>query len=172
MAIPLALSLLLVAAMSQAAAPTATTTARATPATPEFRIPTANVRRAYLYPNGKNLSAGPGKKLVAIDVEFGNFDSGLDLDDVELIDSASGQVLEAGPEIAFLRSDGTFYSWRKATPDGRMRTLLIFEVAKRVRAVRIRLWDDILTPSPIPFAPSGPRLPAERPGTGHPPARE
>lgn len=133
-------------------------------ARPRFRVPVVVVHRAYVCPSSRSWKAKRGNKLVAIDLDFQNIDSGLDLDDVELLDASSGRVLEAAPEAAFLEPDGRFHAWRHPPPSGIRRVLLVFEVPARVRAVRVQLWDDILTPSPITFAPRGPSLPPERPG--------
>jgi hypothetical protein len=123
--------------------------------------PSAIVRKAYRYSDA-GWKPSPGTQLVAVDIEFRNFDSGLDLDDVEIIDAATGHVLEAGPEIAFLDSDGRFFAWHKAPPNGPMRPLLIFEIPNTVKAIQLQHWGDRLTPSPVTIAPSGPTLPPQR----------
>ncbi len=159
--------LFFVLVLCQASAPTPTARAAAVPspaARRQFRIPTVRVHRAYVYPHSASWQPRQGHKLVAIDLDFRNIDAGFDLDDVQLLESPSDQPLEAAAEAAFLHPDGRFFAWRRPPPSGIRRVLLVFEIPSMVTAVRIRLWDDILTPAPITFAPSGPALPPERPG--------
>jgi len=112
------------------------------PSSPQF---TSIVRDAYRYAGNDKLKAGPGKQLVAIDIEFTGYDNGLDLDDVEILDATNSQVFDAAPEIAFLHADGTLYSWNEKDPDSPMRVLLVYEIPKTVKKIQLRLWDEALT---------------------------
>jgi len=121
------------------------------------------VHRAWVCPESGGWKARDGRKVVAIDLDFWNVDSGLDLDDVELVDTATGETLDAGAEAAFLHPDGRFHAWHDAPPSGLRRVLLVFEVPSSVRSVRLRHWGDLLTPRPVTFAPTGPAVPPIRP---------
>lgn len=151
---------LLVAALARTPAPAA---APPPAASPRPRAMTVKVHRAWVCPESHGWKARDGQKIVAIDLDFRNVDSGLDLDDVELVDTATGQALDAGAEAAFLHPDGRFHAWNDAPPSGLRRVLLVFEVPSGVRSVRLRHWADLLTPRPVPFAPTGPAVPPMRP---------
>ncbi len=151
---------LLVAALARTPAPAA---APPPTASPQAGTLTVTVHRAWVCPESDGWKARDGRKIVAIDLDFRNVDSGLDLDDVELVDAATGRVLDAGAEAAFLHPDGRFHAWHSAPPSGLRRVLLVFEVPSSVRSVRLRHWADLLTPRPVTFAPTGPAVPPLRP---------
>ncbi len=117
------------------------------------------VRAAYRYPPTDDFRAEPGSQFVAVDAEFRSFGDSLDLDDVEILDPATGQNLGGAYEAPFLSSDGTFASWHEAPPGGPLRVLLLFHVPASLDRLQLFHWGDVLTPSPIRIAPTGPTLP-------------
>lgn len=124
----------------------------------------ARVHRAYRYAGHGTLKADTGTQLIAVDLEFSGSTSGLDLDDVELLDGPTREVFDAAPEIAFLNPDGSFFSWHEAPPGGVKRCLLLFQVPVRVKSILLRHWDELLTAGPLKVRPSGPLIPEERAG--------
>ncbi len=71
--------------------------------------PSVIIRKVYRYRDAGLFKPEAGEQFVAVDIEFRGF-ADLDLDDVEIIDAATDETLDAGPEAAFLRPDGGFYS--------------------------------------------------------------
>ncbi|MCA9027403.1 MAG: hypothetical protein KDA86_19490 [Planctomycetaceae bacterium] len=125
------------------------------------------VHRAYEYSGYTWLEPIEIAKLIAVDVEFRDYNQGLDLDDVDIIDGDSNENYGSDPHIASLTLDGTLSpdvddsSW----PDdlGPLRVLLIYAFPKDSKTIKLGYWGQELTPKPIPISGDGPVLPKPNP---------
>jgi len=96
-------------------------------------------------------------------VEFRNYNQGLDLDDVDIIDGQSNDNYGSDPHIANLTLDGKLAgdvddsSW----PDdlGPLRVLLIYAFPKESKTIKLGYWGQELTAEPVPISGDGPSLP-------------
>jgi hypothetical protein len=114
---------------------------------------TTIVHRAFHYRQGGSGKLGEGMKLVAVDVEFRDHNRDLDLDDVDVIDGATGENYGSGPDIRLLRPDGTLEQnnamWESDAPALRM--LLIYAIPSHTQSIRLGYWGHSLTPEPTPI---------------------
>jgi hypothetical protein len=125
-----------------------------------LKTATVVVHGAYAYSKGYTyLEPIRGAKLVAVDVEFTGVSADFDLDDVDIIDGASGDNYGSDPEIAFLTPDGSFLTWNPATTPVPLRTLLIYAVPDTVASIRLSYWGEQLTQVPVPLGVTGLALP-------------
>lgn len=125
------------------------------------------VHRVYEYKGYTWIEPIETAKLIAVDVEFRNYNQGLDLDDVDVIDGQSDENYGSDPHIANLTLDGELAadtddsSW----PDdlGPLRVLLIYALPKKSKTVKLGYWGQELTSKPVPIAGGGPTLPKPQP---------
>jgi hypothetical protein len=125
------------------------------------------VHRVYEYKGYTWIEPIETAKLIAVDVEFRNYNQGLDLDDVDVIDGRSDENYGSDPHIANLTLDGELAadtddsSW----PDdlGPLRVLLIYALPKNSKTVKLGYWGQELTSKPVPIAGGGPTLPKPQP---------
>lgn len=116
----------------------------------------------YTYTGYTYVESTGTSKLVAVDVEFRDYASYFDLDDVEIHDGASNESHGSDPHIAFLTAEGKVVP-RAETPApsdelGPLRVLLIYSFPKDAQTIKLSYWGKELTPKPIPIAGIGPSL--------------
>lgn len=114
------------------------------------------VHRAFRYGGGNTNradQAADGQQVVAVDVEFRGFHEGFDLDDVDIVDGASGKNFGSGPQMRLLRSDGTLEQnnakWDSAGDS--LRVLLIYTIPKETTSIKLAYWGDQLTAAATPI---------------------
>lgn len=129
---------------------------------------TANVHHAYNYLGHSYVhkNVADDQKLVAIDVEFQNYQKEFSLDDVH-IGAGDGERLEAKREIIDLLPDGNF-NFTADVPlwpedGGPVRVLLIYPVAADISAVQVFVGETLMTEQPIPLADDGLKLNPPKP---------
>lgn len=124
---------------------------------------TVIVHRAYEYHGYSWVKPVDVAKLIAVDVEFRNYNQGLDLDDVDIIDGATNENYGSYPHIAHLTPDGELaadeddLSWPEDL--GPLRILLIYAFPKEAKTIKLGYWGAQLTPEAIRIAGNGPSLP-------------
>ena len=128
-----------------------------------LNVAKVSVHRAYKYNGYAWIEPIETAKLIAVDVEFRDYNRGLDLDDVDIIDGESNEKYGSDPQIAHLTLDGELASDvnDSSWPDdlGPLRVLLIYAFPKESEAIKLGYWGQELTPKPIPIAGDGPSLP-------------
>ena len=122
---------------------------------------TTTIHRAYNYKGYSWHEESPEGKVVAVDVEFGGYSPAFDLDDIDLVDGASGESYGSNPEVALLRPDGSqaideHRDW--PVPPGPLRVLLIYSAPRTMRAAKLTYWDQALTPQASKLQNTGPAL--------------
>jgi len=128
---------------------------------------TVVVHRAYEYHGYSWLEPVDAARLIAVDVEFRNYNQGLDLHDVEVINGESDENYGSEPQTARLTLDGkpafdsNASSWRDKP--GPLRVLLIYAYPKASNSIKLGYWGQVLTPEPIPIVGDGPSLPKPTP---------
>ena len=127
----------------------------------------ATIRRAYPYEGYSWFEPTADGKLIAIDVELVGYTADFDLDDIDLVDGVTGENYGSDPQIALLTPEGDLAKdeareWPPAPKP--LRILLIYAAPRSLQSVRLRYWDEDLTPRAFPIAGKGPSLP--------PPARQ
>ncbi len=125
------------------------------------------VHRAYEYDGYTWLEPTETAKVIAVDVEFRDYNQGLDLDDVDIIEAQSNENYGSDPQIANLTLDGKLAanaddsSWPEDL--GPLRVLLIYAIPKESTAIKLGYWGKELTPRPTPISGNGPSLPKPKP---------
>lgn len=124
------------------------------------------VHRAYEYSGYTWIEPIETAKLIAVDVEFRNYNEGLDLDDVDIIDGHSNDNYGSDPHIVNLTFDGKLAtdiddsSWPENL--GPLRVLLIYAFPKESKTIKLGYWGRDLTPQAIPISGNGPSLPTPK----------
>ena len=122
---------------------------------------TCQVQMAYNYPGKTEAEPVDGAKLIGVRVEFRDWKKGFDLDDVDVIDAADNQNYGSDPLIQFLTEQGDFIDDNDPDFDaeGPLRCLLIYAVPKSCQAIKLGYWGDVIAPTAIPLADTGPVRP-------------
>lgn len=121
---------------------------------------TDKVHRVFTYASEKKLSGNYVP--VAVDLEIYNFEKGLDLDDVEIIDANTRTNYGYSTEMYILTDEGYIsqnnYDWYLSI--NHFRTLLIFYIPQSCSAVDLFYWGNALeknipiTRDTLPYPPS------------------
>ena len=125
------------------------------------------VHRAYEYNGYTWIEPIESARAIAVDIEFRDYNQGLDLDDVDIIDGETNENYGSDPQIANLTLDGALASdvddssW--PVDLGPLRVLLIYALPKESKTIKLGYWGQDLTPKPIPIAGDGPSLPMPQP---------
>lgn len=126
------------------------------------------VHRAYVYTGKSPYPPGEGEKLIAVDAEFTGTARGFDLDDVDVVDAATGRDLGGSPHFNPVLPDGQVVDWGNreweahSDSTGSIRFVFLYTVPTATNRIRLTYWGKTLTPEPVTLAPDGPLLP-ERP---------
>lgn len=125
---------------------------------------TTTLHKAYAYQGYSYHDPEAGAKLVGVDVEFGDYGDGLDLDDVELLDGASNEGIGGFPHIELMSQDGQVLQGAADTEwpgaGGPLRVLLIFSVPEATNSVKLAYGGGLLTVEPTSIGNDGPSLKA------------
>jgi len=125
---------------------------------------TTTLHKAYAYQGYSYHDPEAGSKLVGVDVEFGDYGDGLDLDDVELLDGASNEGIGGFPHIELMSQDGQVLQGAADTEwpgaGGPLRVLLIFSVPEATNSVKLAYGGGLLTVEPTSIGNDGPSLKA------------
>ena len=123
------------------------------------------VHRAYNYDNSDGrfeVDLENEWKIIAMDAGFTNFNSGFDLDDIDIIDAATDLNYGSDPHIEGIVGDGVLADiddpevW---LTENYVRVLLVYIVPKTCQKVRLGYWGDVLTAEPVDLDGFGPQVP-------------
>src|SRR4028119_1875677 len=123
----------------------------------------AKIHRAYNYTSGHTwIKPEKNMKVVAVDVEFRGAGDGFDLEDVEIADAATNESHGGDPEIFVLGQDGSYQGidWPNALGGEAVRMLLLYEVPKGTKAVKLSYWGEEIVGEAVELAPAGPAMPS------------
>lgn len=141
----------------------------ATAETPSLGLRKAKVivHRVYEYHGYPSIDALDTARPIAVDVEFREYDRGLDLNDVDIIDGESNENFGSNPFIARLTLQGEISSkpedssWPENLEP--MRVLLIYAFPAKANTIKLSYLGKELTAKPITIAGEGPALPKPKP---------
>ncbi|MBX9653800.1 hypothetical protein K2Y11_09310 [bacterium] len=105
------------------------------------------VNKVFLHKGSSYHKSEPGTKLIGVDVEIIR-PTGVDLDDVELLDGKNGKSLGSFPDIKFILANGDLGDLPppESEKDDRIRVLFIYQVPEELSSIKLRYWGKDLTP--------------------------
>lgn len=120
----------------------------------------ATVHRAWVYAGTAWYKPVEGLRLVAVDVGLKGYGEEFDLDDLDIVDAATGENYGSDPDISLLKPSGAALddekNWPK--PPGPIRVLLVYQLPMTVRSVKLSYWGRELTASARMVEASGPKF--------------
>jgi hypothetical protein len=123
------------------------------------------VHRAYHYSGQTPYPLREGEKLIAVDAEFTGTSRGFDLDDVDVVDAATGRDHGGSAFFRPVLPDGHVVDWGnpewEAHTDatGSVRFVFLYTVPSTTSRIKLNYWGQMLTPRPAALAQDGPSLP-------------
>lgn len=121
---------------------------------------TIRVHRVWNYRGASYIKPFEDAKLVAIEMTIEvPRDNHLDLDDLDIIDAATGDNYGSDPQLQRVTADGAQADWDDAVfgPESRYRFIAVWAVPKTTQAVKIGYWGQTITDA-LPIGDSGPAL--------------
>jgi hypothetical protein len=129
---------------------------------------TVEVHRAYSSPADAFRLEAPQRKdhkVVVVDVTFKNVAEGFDLDDVDIINTRSGENYGSDPDMYGVLADGQIGDINEREvlkPGAAWHVLLVYAVPDRCDAIRLGYWGKTVTAESIALQPTGPALPGRK----------
>jgi hypothetical protein len=120
-----------------------------------------SIKRAYNYRGFTYMQSVEGAKLIAVDVRFADYQDGIDLDDIDIIDGGTNENYGSDPDIIFLTDEGDPFPDNKPTQDfgEPIRVMLIYAVRETTVSIKLAYWGKEIWKEPYILQDNGPEMP-------------